>query len=130
MAWRWESDGDRGRGGRRTGGAPVSAAGTMTGPLSVTQTGARLAAYAHALREAVHVSCARLALEPQLELKLLLADHLYDDARTLGKLRRRLADLGHESAAGPGPQLAALLDRAAVYEEIKPALAAAVREHL
>jgi hypothetical protein len=108
----------------------VSAVGAVRRPLAVAETGARLAAYVHVLREAVHVSCARLAPEPQLEVKLLLADHVYDDARTVSKLRRRLADLGREHRGGPGPALAALLDRAAVYDALKPALTAAVREHL
>jgi hypothetical protein len=98
-------------------------------PLGVAETAARLAAYAHALREAVHVSTGRLALEPRLEFKLLLADHVYDDARAVSKLRRRLDELGRDPG-GAGPRLAAVLDRAAVYEELKPALIAALRDHL
>jgi hypothetical protein len=98
-------------------------------PLGVAQAAARLAAYANVLREAVHVSCSRIALEPQLEVKLLLADHVYDDARAVSKLRLRAAELGHRSH-GPGPELTVLLDRGAVYEELKPALADALRTHL
>jgi hypothetical protein len=106
----------------------VTAVALPSRPLTAARTAAQLAAYAHVLREAVHLSCSRIAVEPQLEVKLLLADHVYDDARAVRKLCARTAELGHPGS-GPGPELSALLDRGAVYEELKPALADALREH-
>ena len=48
----------------------------MSEPLGVAQAAGRLTAYAHVLREAVHLSCSRIAHEPRLDVKLLLADQI------------------------------------------------------
>ena len=53
----------------------------------------RFSNYFHVLRELVHQSCGRLALEPRFEVKGLLGDHLHDDARAVTKIRRRLGEL-------------------------------------
>jgi hypothetical protein len=105
----------------------------------VDASAARLSNYFRVLRELVHLSCGHLALEPRFDVKALLADHLYDDARAVSKLLRRLYELGAHPA-GPSAELAALLDRAdtpdtgaylaLAYGELKPALIAAVRIHL
>lgn len=106
----------------------------------MTREADRLANYAHLLRELVHLSGGWLALEPRLEVKLLLGDHLYDDARAVTRLRRRLTELEAEPGA-PGAELAALLDRASAatgpaeyaqiaYGELKPALLDAIRIHV
>jgi hypothetical protein len=101
-------------------------------------TAARLAGYARLLRELVHLTAGHLALEPRFDAKALLADHLHDDARATAKLHARLEELGAPEQT-PRPH-AALLDRAAAattpqyvqlaYGEIKPALIAAVTDHL
>jgi len=99
----------------------------------------RLAGYRPALRELVHLSCGHLALEPRLDRKSLLGDHLHDDARSVAKLDRRIAQLGGGGHAPP-PEIAAALDRARgaatpgyleiAYGELKPALVAAIGDHL
>jgi hypothetical protein len=104
----------------------------------VEASATRLSNYLVLLRELVHLSCGHLALEPRFEVKALLADHLHDDARAVGKLYRRITELG--TLSGPGEQLAALLDRASAaatpeylevaYGELKPTLIAALRVHL
>jgi hypothetical protein len=105
----------------------------------VDVSASRLSNYFRVLRELVHLSCGHLALEPRFDVKALLGDHLYDDARAVSKIQRRLYELGAHPA-GPSPELAALLDRAnthdtSVYLEIaygglKPTLIAALRIHL
>src|SRR3954453_10135507 len=100
----------------------------------------RFSNYFHLLRELVHLSCGWLPVEPRLEVKYALGDHLHDDARTLTKIRRRLYELRTPSdyPGAPDAELAALLDRAAAaetpaayltiaYGELKPALIAAGR---
>jgi hypothetical protein len=106
---------------------------------TVDESAGRFANYLQVLRELVHLTAGHLALEPRFEVKTLLGDHLHDDARAVTKLRRRLHELGGEPA-GPAPELATLLDRAAgagthdyleiAYGELKPTLIAAVRIHL
>jgi hypothetical protein len=106
---------------------------------ALDDTASRLANYAHVLRELVHLSCGHLALEPRFEVKTLLGDHIYDDARAVSKLQRRLQELDAEAGA-PAQELAALLDRAAeadthdyielAYGELKPTLIVALRIHL
>jgi hypothetical protein len=115
----------------------------LTGGYDVDENAIRFSNYFHVLRELVHLSCGWLAIEPRLEVKYALGDHLHDDARTLTKIRRRLYELRHPSEypGAPAEELAALLDRAAAaegpsayieiaYGELKPALLAAVRIHL
>jgi hypothetical protein len=109
----------------------------------VDENAIRFSNYFHVLRELVHLSCGWLAIEPRLEVKYALGDHLHDDARTLTKIRRRLYELRTPSdyPGAPDAELAALLDRAAAtedpagylqiaYGELKPALIAAVKIHL
>jgi len=106
---------------------------------ALDDTASRLANYAHVLRELVHLSCGPLALEPRFEVKTLIGDHVYDDARAVSKLLRRLNELSAEPGA-PSQELATLLDRAAhadtheyielAYGELKPTLIAGLRVHL
>src|SRR4051795_12799352 len=56
----------------------------------VDENAIRFSNYFHVLRELVHLSCGWLPVEPRLEVKYALGDHLHDDARTLTKIRRRL----------------------------------------
>src|SRR4051794_33762336 len=115
----------------------------LTGGYDVDENAIRFSNYFHVLRELVHVSCGWLALEPRLEVKYALGDHLHDDARTLTKIRRRLYELRTPSdyPGAPADELAALLDRAAAaaspsayleiaYGEPRPPLRAAVRTPL
>src|SRR3954453_15457795 len=115
----------------------------LTGGYDVDENAIRFSNYFHVLREVVHLSYGWLALEPRLEVKYALGDHLHDDARGLTKLKRRLYELRTPSdyPGAPSPELAALLDRAneattsaeyveIAYGELKPALAAAFRVHL
>ncbi len=95
--------------------------------LAPAETAARLANALDVLREAVHATAGRLALEPRFEVKALLAAHLYDDARAVPQLRRRIEELGG-AAPGPGEELQRLLDRD-VYQALKPALIAALNAH-
>jgi hypothetical protein len=115
-------------------------------PLSghdVNESAAGLAGVLHVLRELVHLTGAWLMLEPRLEVKCALADHLHDDARAVTDLRRRLEDLRRpaDDAGGPADEAAALLDRAAqatsapgyvaiAYDELKPALVAGLQAQL
>src|SRR4051812_20390380 len=109
----------------------------------VDENAIRFSNYFHVLRELMHLSCGWLALEPRLEVKYALGDHLHDDARGLTKIKRRLYELRTPSdyPGAPSPELATLLDRAnkagsaagyleIAYGELKPALAAAMRIHL
>jgi hypothetical protein len=109
----------------------------------VDENAIRFSNYFHVLRELVHLSSGWLALEPRLEVKYALGDHLHDDARAVSKIRRRLYELRHPSEypGAPEADLAALLDRAAAadsptayleiaYGELKPTLLAGVRRHL
>jgi hypothetical protein len=115
-------------------------------PLSghdVNESAAGLAGVLHVLRELVHLTGAWLMLEPRLEVKYALGDHLHDDARAVTDLRRRLEDLRRpaDDAGGPADEAAALLDRAAratsaegyvavAYDELKPALVAGLQAEL
>jgi hypothetical protein len=103
---------------------------------------ARFSNYLHVLRELVHLSSGHLALEPRFEVKALLGDHLYDDARAVSKIRRRLYELRAPSdhPGAPSDELAQLLDRAdeadthayleIAYGQLKPTLVDALRTHL
>jgi len=115
----------------------------LKGGYDVDENAIRFSNYFHVLRELVHLSCGWLALEPRLEVKYALGDHLHDDARTVSKLKRRLYELRTPSdyPGAPAGELTALLDRAndcassseyvqVAYGELKPALVAAVRAHL
>src|SRR3712207_7772779 len=115
----------------------------LKGGYDVDENASRFSNYFHVLRELVHLSCGWLALEPRLEVKYALGDHLHDDARAVTKIKRRLYELRTPSdyPGAPCDELAALLDRAnrattpqeyldIAYGELKPALAAAVRIHL
>src|SRR3954471_5536123 len=115
----------------------------LKGGYDVDENAIRFSNYFHVLRELVHLSCGWLPIEPRLEVKYALGDHLHDDARTLTKIRRRLYELRTPSdyPGAPDAELAALLDRAAAadspaayreiaYGSLKPALLAAIRIHL
>src|ERR687885_1842387 len=98
----------------------------LKGGYDVDDNAIRFSNYFHVLRELVHLSCGWLALEPRLEAKYALGDHLHDDARAVCKIRRRLYELRHPSEypGAPSEELAELLDAAAnassaeEYEEI------------
>ena len=114
----------------------------LKGGYDVDENAIRFSNYLHVLRELVHLSCGHLALEPRFEVKSLLGDHLYDDARAVSKIHRRLYELRTPSdyPGAPSDELAALLDRAnteetsgyleIAYGELKPTLMAAIRVHL
>jgi hypothetical protein len=115
----------------------------LKGGYDVDENAIRFSNYFHVLRELVHLSCGWLALEPRLEFKYALGDHLHDDARSLTKIKRRLYELRTPSdyPGAPAEELTALLQRAndatssaayvdVAYGELKPALIAAVRIHL
>jgi hypothetical protein len=103
---------------------------------AVDENATRFSNYFHVLRELVHLAAGQLALEPRFEVKALLADHLYDDARATTKVRRRLGELRTPEPDAPSQELAALLDKAhdayldTAYGELKPTLIAALRIHL
>jgi hypothetical protein len=107
---------------------------------AVDESAIRFSNYLHVLREIVHLTAGHLALEPRFEVKALLGDHLYDDARAVTKIRRRLSELRTPSPGAPGEALMRLLDSAntedtnaylqAAYGELKPTLIAALRIHL
>jgi hypothetical protein len=59
----------------------------------VDENAIRFSNYFHVLRELVHLSCGWLPLEPRLEVKYALGDHLHDDARSVAKIKRRLYEL-------------------------------------
>src|SRR3954468_21449587 len=120
--------------------SPIEAVGVG---YDVDENAVRFSNYFHVLRELVHLSCGWLPLEPRLETKYLLGDHLHDDARAVMKIKRRLYELRTPSdyPGAPCDDLAALLDRASsaqspaeyiaiAYGELKPALIAAVHIHL
>ena len=103
----------------------------------------RFSNYFHVLRELVHFTNGWMPLEPSLERKYALGDHVHDDARALTKIKRRLYELRNPSEypGSPSPELERLLDRMAqaesaqeyltvAYTEAKPALARAMRIHL
>jgi hypothetical protein len=115
----------------------------LKGGYDVDENAIRFSNYFHVLRELVHLSCGWLALEPRLEVKYALGDHLHDDARAVTKIRRRLYELRHPSdyPGAPAEELAALLDAVndapgsaeyveLAYGRLKPALIAALRLHL
>jgi hypothetical protein len=115
-------------------------------PLSghdVNESAAGLAGVLHVVRELVHLTGAWLMLEPRLEVKCALGDHLHDDARAVTDLRRRLEELRRppDDAGAPADEAAALLDRAAeatsadgyvaiAYDELKPALVTGLQAQL
>ena len=115
----------------------------LKGGYDVDENAIRFSNYFHVLRELVHLSCGWLPLEPRLEVKYALGDHLHDDARAVTKIKRRLYELRTPSdyPGAPAEELAALLDRAngattsaeyvaIAYGELKPTLVAAIRIHL
>jgi Protein of unknown function (DUF455) len=115
----------------------------LKGGYDVDDNAIRFSNLFHVLRELVHLSCGWLPLEPRLEVKYALGDHLHDDARMVSKIRRRLYELRHPSdyPGAPSEELVALLDRAnearscaeyieIAYGELKPTLLAAIRIHL
>jgi hypothetical protein len=115
----------------------------LKGGFDVDENAIRYSNYFHVLREIQHLSCGWLPLEPRLEVKFALGDHLHDDARAITKIRRRLYELRHPSdyPGAPSEDLTAVLDRAGdastcsefieiAYGEHKPALIEAIRIHL
>jgi len=115
----------------------------LKGGYDVDENAVRFSNSFHVLRELVHLSCGWLALEPRLEVKYLLGDHLHDDARALTKIKRRLYELRTPSdyPGAPSDELAAVLDAASAardpagylglaYGVLKPMLVAATRIHL
>ncbi len=117
----------------------------MNAPLGyeVDENAIRFSNYFHVLRELVHLSCGWLPIEPRLEVKYALGDHLHDDARTVSKLKRRLYELRTPSdyPGAPDQELAAMLDRANdlatpaeyadfAYGVLKPWLIDALHLHL
>ena len=86
----------------------------LRGGYDVDENAIRFSNYFHVLRELVHLSCGWLPLEPRLEVKYALGDHLHDDARAVTKIKRRLYELRTPSdyPGAPAEELAALLDRA------------------
>jgi hypothetical protein len=120
--------------------SPIEAVGVG---YDVDENAVRFSNYFHVLRELVHSSCGWLPLEPRLETKYVLGDHLHDDARAVAKIKRRLYELRTPSdyPGAPCDDLCRILDRAGAatssadyvrvaYGELKPALVAAVRIHL
>src|SRR3954466_3103108 len=112
--------------------SPIEAVGVG---YDVDENAVRFSNYFHVLRELVHLSCGWLPLEPRLETKYLLGDHLHDHARAVAKVKLRLLERGTPSdfPGAPCDDLAALLDRASsaqspaeyiaiAYGEPKPAL--------
>src|SRR6188474_1711736 len=65
----------------------------LKGGYDVDENAVRFSNYFHVLREIVHLSCGWLPLEPRLEVKYALGDHLHDDARAVTKIKRRLYEL-------------------------------------
>jgi len=115
----------------------------LKGGYDVDENAVRFSNYFHVVRELVHLSCGWLPLEPRLETKYLLGDHVHDDARAVTKIKRRLYELRTPSdyPGAPSDDLRAILDRAnaatsaaeylqVAYGELKPALIAAVRIHV
>jgi hypothetical protein len=115
----------------------------LKGGYDVDENAIRYSNYFHVLREIYHLSCGWLPLEPRLEVKFVLGDHLHDDARAITKIRRRLYELRHPSdyPGAPSDELTAVLDRASAaptpadfveiaYGELKPALVEALKIHL
>jgi hypothetical protein len=115
----------------------------LKGGYDVDENAIRYSNYFHVLREIYHLSCGWLPLEPRLEVKFALGDHLHDDARAITKIRRRLYELRHPSdyPGAPSEELTAVLDRAndaatsgdfieIAYGELKPALIEALKIHL
>src|SRR5688572_3727079 len=115
----------------------------LKGGYDVDDNAIRFSNYFHILRELVHLSCGWLPLEPRLEVKFLIGDHLHDDARAVTKIKRRLYELRHPSdyPGAPDEELTALLDSAAnatsseeylqiAYGQLKPMLIDAIEIHL
>ena len=113
----------------------------LKGGYDVDENAVRFSNYFHVLRELVHLSCGWLPLEPRLEVKYVLGDHLHDDARGDEDQAPPLrAAHAVDYPGAPAEELAALLDRAnaattgeyveIAYGELKPALIAALGVHL
>lgn len=115
----------------------------LTGGYDVDENALRFSNYFHVLRELVHLSNGWLPLVPRYGDKLRLGEHIYDDARAITKVKRRLYELRHPSdyPGAPGTQLTELLDELDAadtptayldfaYGVVKPALARAMRIHL
>lgn len=115
----------------------------LKGGYDVDDNAIRFSNYFHVLREIVHLSNGWLPLEPRLEVKYAMGDHIHDDARAISKIRRRLYELRHPSdyPGGPSAQLAELLDAASgadsceayleiAYGQLKPALISAMKIQL
>src|SRR4051812_20546743 len=116
---------------------------SLKGGYDVDENAVRFSNYFHVLRELVHLSCGWLPLEPRLETKYLLGDHVHDDARAVTKIKRRLYELRTPSdyPGAPCDEPAALLARASAaqssaeyigiaYGELKPALIEAAKPPL
>jgi hypothetical protein len=96
----------------------------------VDENAIRFSNYFHVLRELVHDASGRLPLVASFEAKYRLGEQLYDDARALSKVKRRLYELRHPSdyPGAPGEELGVVLE--GDREELKSALLRAVRVHL
>jgi len=96
----------------------------------VDENAIRFSNYFHVLRELVHRASGRLPLVASFEAKYRLGEQLYDDARALSKVKRRLYELRHPSdyPGAPGEELGVVLE--GDREELKSALLLAVRVHL
>jgi Protein of unknown function (DUF455) len=115
----------------------------LTGGYDVDENANRFSNYFHVLRELVHMSSGWLPLVPGYEDKLRLGEHIYDDARAITKVKRRLYELRHPSdyPGAPGVHLTEFLDELnapdtptayldVAYGVAKPALVHAMRIHL
>src|ERR1700712_41718 len=102
----------------------------LTGGYDVDDNAARFSNYFHVLRELVHLGCGWLALEPRLEVKYALRDHLHDDPRSVPNARRRLSEprTPSDCPGAPARELAALLDRAEAAQDAAAYLAIAYGE--
>lgn len=90
----------------------------LSAGLGVAETARRLAEVRAALREQVTATARAVAGEPRLELKAMLAQHLYDDARSVAKLDRRIADLGEPGTVPPAGDVVRAAQ--ALVKEIDP----------
>src|SRR3954451_25332824 len=110
--------------------SPIEAVGVG---YDVDENAVRFSNYFHVLRELVHLSCGWLPLEPRLESKYLLGDHLHEDASAGTKTKPRLYELRtpSDSPGSPCDDLCELLDQATAattsagyveigYGELKP----------
>jgi uncharacterized ferritin-like protein (DUF455 family) len=112
--------------------------------LPVDETVSRLRRYAFLKRELVLLAAARLNGLPEWEVKTALSLHLWQDAEHCTSVRKRIMEMRtppHHLDRAPDPrlnELAAELRKAsssaeylvAIYGVLKPAFAAALRNHL